>query len=119
MANPLKGEAALALSGRQFTMVFDFNAMCTLEEATGKTAESLLEDLDGDRLAMRDLRALVWASLQARQPELSLRDAGDLLSEDAPAVTGALIEAIGRAMPAVPENKKKAARRPPEKAARG
>lgn len=71
--NPMRGEAALG----SFTLVFDFNAMCTLERATGLKTAQLLELMQSGEMGFDDVRHFAFAGLQAEHPGTTLLEAGD------------------------------------------
>ena len=56
-------------------MKLDINAMCEFEEITGRSLLALLENTDNMR--MSDIRALVQAGLELKDP----KEAGDILME--------------------------------------
>lgn len=74
MPNPLRGEAALG----DYTLVFDFNAMCLLEDATGQKTPQLLAQMQME-IGFRELRAFVWAGLQRKHEGLSIAEAGEII----------------------------------------
>lgn len=75
MANRTRGEAQLG----DLTLVFDVNAMCLLEEQTGKKTGELLA-LMQEGVGISELRSFIWAGLQAKHPG-TLQDAGDAIGE--------------------------------------
>lgn len=94
---------------RKRVLCFDFNAQCSLEEATG---ESLLDPEFQKRLMakprQRDTRALLWAALRGDDPELTLEGAGKLITFDNVGLIAAkLQEAVIGALPSGSKRKKK------------
>lgn len=102
MANPHRGEVAFEADGNSYTLRFSANAICELEEATGRGALSLMMEFQAleqprdakgkalpetpaaqaerlGRIKMTTVRALFWAMLRDRQPEITLREAGELI----------------------------------------
>lgn len=77
MANKAKGEVALKHGDKTYILLFDHNALCEFEAETGKNA---LEVLSSDNVSMIDMRALFWAGLQEHQSEITIREAGRLLT---------------------------------------
>lgn len=55
---------------------FDINALADAEEALGGSLASL-----GEQMGIRPLRALIWAGLKWEDPQLSIRQAGDLIQQ--------------------------------------
>jgi len=75
--NKVKPEIEIELGGKKRKLVFDFNALCKLEEMTGKNA------LDGETWQQpraSDIRILLWAALLRNEPELTLEDTGAMLT---------------------------------------
>ncbi len=97
MANSLKGEVSLVYSGADYTMVLDFNALCDFEGETGKNALSVLDG--GSSMTASDMRALLWAGLRQRHPEMTLSLAGEILSENIDAIGRATAVALPKAAP--------------------
>lgn len=93
MSNPLKGEATVDLEdGRKLVLAFDVNAWIDIEEEVGmKTPEIIkaLQDKDNPPgLAFQ--RAIIWGGLRKHHPEMSIRDAGEIMVEAAEAMAKAL-----------------------------
>ena len=86
MANGFKGEIGLTYEGQSYTMVLDFNALCDFEGETGKNALTELEGMEAGALSASDTRALMWAGLRQRHPDMTLQLAGCILSENADAI---------------------------------
>jgi len=62
--------------------VLDFNALATLEEVSGKSAFEVIEAFEGGKARVTDLRAILYSVLKRHNPEVTIEDAGDLLSEN-------------------------------------
>jgi len=83
MANALKGEYALIVKGdpalsiddREYTLVIDTEALCQMESTTGKSVAEFI----GAKSSVTVLRAMLWCALQAKHPEIDLTAAGDLI----------------------------------------
>jgi hypothetical protein len=99
MANPERGEVALTVGDRVYTLVLDFNAYCELEELLS-TPDARVTWAQAIWLAIKDggsaiyQRAMVWASLRRYHKDLSLDDVSDLIQS----VGGfeALVETMGK-----------------------
>lgn len=89
-------------------MVLDFNALCEYEGATGDSWNSFFDRLDNGTIRATELRAMVWAGLMANHPDITLSQAGAVLSSNSDAV----IRAAAAALPAEEGA-------PPSKGARG
>jgi hypothetical protein len=82
MANPQKGEVSFEAGGASYTMRLSVDALCALEEATGKGVVALSAELsDPARLRMSTVRHVVWAGLREHHPDVSLKAAGELIVE--------------------------------------
>lgn len=108
MANSMRGEAALG----ERKLVFDFNAMCELELATGRQTPDLLAMMERG-LGFADLRHFLWAGLLRQHPGITVEQAGDIAGEDMPAALAAVGESIGACFASL----KKEPRKNPRKAA--
>lgn len=98
MANPLKGEAAFQAGSETMTLVFDINALCNAEDASGMKTAELLTELDGGE-SMKVLRAIIWAGLQAKHPCNLLR-AGEIIQAAGPGVAAkAMRDGLAAAFP--------------------
>lgn len=80
-------------------LVFDFNAICRLEEVTGKNA------LDGETwssLSAQDVRALLWGALLRDDETLTIQRVGEFINfQNLPTITEAIERAFASA--AAPE----------------
>ncbi len=63
----------ITLNGREYPLRFSVNALCCLEEKTGRG----LSSLQSDRLSC--IRALLWCGLMESEKGLTLEGAGELL----------------------------------------
>lgn len=79
MANKYKGEVGVTVGGTQYTLRPSTNAMCELEEQTGKTLAQVAVAAETGNLTMG--RLMVWALLQACHGDeiKTPKDAGDWL----------------------------------------
>ncbi|WIY23352.1 GTA-gp10 family protein [Parasedimentitalea psychrophila] len=93
MANRFKGEVSITIDGKVWTLVCDFNAMAEFEEATGMDAMAAFEKAEGGEVSIADLRHMVHAFLKLHHPEATLRDAGNVMSEDVAIVASVLAAA--------------------------
>lgn len=98
MANVLKGEVVLPLAdGRKLTLVFDMDALIEAEAAFGQPMHITVAH--ASQGFMGAMRALIYGALRARHPEMTLREVGALLSDNADAIGAALTAALDEAMP--------------------
>ena len=100
MANPLRGEASFNAGASEFTLVFDVNAFCELEDETGFGVSELIDRIQ-DKPSFRLLRSIFCAGLQTHHPKTSIAEAGEIMSDAGLEVMkDALARALKAAMPA-------------------
>lgn len=108
MANKQKGEVAISALGRDLTLKFSTNALCELEDLTGKSAIEVANSLDDEKsVTMKLLRQLVYSGLLHNDgDQISLKDTGEIIDEIGHAVIGEKIaEAFVLAFPAPEDGK--------------
>lgn len=99
MANPLRGEASFKAGAATFTLVFDVNAFCELEDETGFGVTELIERIQ-DKPSFKLLRSIFCAGLQTHHPRTSTAEAGEIMSDAGmDGVKDALSRALQAAMP--------------------
>lgn len=97
MANKMNGEAEVDLAdGRKLKLCFDANAWIAVEDETGLELPDIIDKLGAGKVSMKLQRTIMWAGLQKHHPEVSQREAGELLFEAAEAMQ----RAIAGGMPA-------------------
>jgi len=98
MSNSIKGEVPLRLAdGREFTLVFDMEALIEAEGAYGKPLQVVLSDAEEG--FMGDIRAMLYGALRSRHPDVQLKDVSSLLADNTEAITKALTEAHKASQP--------------------
>lgn len=114
MANKIKGETALSYDGADYSLVLDFNALAEFEDfleklypvADGEEPVSAMQKLQNPSgMSIREMRGLFWAGLKQRHPEITLEDAGRILSAN----FDKLGEALAASFPDAEEGKPKRA----------
>ena len=84
MSNKVKGKLDFEVDGTSYALHFTANGMCELEDAAGCNAMAFLSRMEvqaaGD-LSFGDVRLLFWAGLQEHHPDMTVRDAGALMTE--------------------------------------
>lgn len=70
--------------GQTLSLVLDMNAVCHFDAATGLNFFEVVGawEKSGGMPPAGQLRALVHASMQARHPDMTVEDAGRLMSQD-------------------------------------
>jgi len=83
---------------KDYRLVYSFNALALAEKATGL---NMFQGLNLQALNALQLRAMLWASLLKAQPDMTLEDAGDLLTNpvDCNLVLAAIADAWTASMP--------------------
>lgn len=82
MANPVKGEVSFEANEKVYKMRFSANALCELEDQVGMGINAIATQLaDPNNLRLKTVRAVFWASLLDYHPDITLRQAGDLVTE--------------------------------------
>lgn len=80
MANPHKGEVEFKVGEKSYTLRLSADAICNVEEATGKGVLVLLEQLNKkETVTMGLVRLFLWAGLKEHHPEIDIKTAGELI----------------------------------------
>ena len=117
MANPHRGEVKLKAGEKAYTLRFSIDAICQLEEATGKNLVALMTEMsDAKRMSISAVRQLLHAALHEHHPEVSLIEAGELMMAAGGLLTSLAIvtDAMQAAFPeasGTPDPRNRAARR--------
>jgi len=111
MANPHRGQVALAAGDATYTLCFSANALCELEDATGQAVTQITEKFNSGGASMKLVRALVWAGLQDHHPDIDLKGAGRIITDAGMAPT---MEAVGRAFELAFPDVEEGGSRPPK-----
>jgi hypothetical protein len=106
MANRQRGEREVTLD-RKRTMRMDYNAIAEAEDALGRPFPSL----DLANMGVRELRAILYATLKEDDPGLTLRDAGLLMTDHTAVMMEALNGLIESAFPTEAEEAPQAGRK--------
>ncbi|NEX45185.1 gene transfer agent family protein [Pseudotabrizicola algicola] len=94
-----EGEASFECDGEIWRLRFDFNAMCDFQEATGKPIFATLEAMEAGGADPADIRALFWAMLRDAHPDITLRQAGRMVTQGMGALQKAAMSALPSAQP--------------------
>jgi hypothetical protein len=100
MANPMKGEAEVALEdGRKLKFVFDVNAWIDVCDELGMEMDEVLAALRNKEKppGLKFQRVLIWGGLRKHHPEMTVRDAGEIMLEAASAMEKAMVGGMPQA----------------------
>lgn len=95
MANAQRGEAALTVGDKVYTLQYGWNAIAKIETVTGLTSGEVGAMIQRENFHAGVFRSVVWGMLQRHHPELDLEAVGDLMDD---ADTTALSQAVREAM---------------------
>ncbi len=97
MANKHRGEVGFEIDGKAWTLRFTANALCELETAYDLPIQQVIAKLQGEAGSVRvgDLRQFFLAGLRDQHPEVTIVDAGRMMSDMGLPAAG---ELIGRAV---------------------
>ena len=97
MTNLTKGEVSLEVGSERLTLKYDINALCELEDALDKGIPELaILFSDVKKIRLKDLRVVFWAGLIHSRPELTIKEAGELISSAGGMMP--VMDAVGRAL---------------------
>ena len=66
--------------GKEYTVRFSVEALCHLEETFGKSFIEIARELnDVNKLSVTVMRKVLWAGLIEYQPNMTLKEAGELI----------------------------------------
>jgi len=111
MANAVRGQVSLKAGDTTYTLSLSANAICELEDATGKDISDIAEAFNKGSVSMKSIRSLVWAALQDQHHEIDLKGAGDVITA---AGMARCVEAIGHAFKAAFPEAEGSGSRPPK-----
>lgn len=112
MANKERGEIAFDALEQSWTLKLGTNAMCEIEDATGKTICEVGEVMgDQKRVTIKLMRTVFWGALRDHHEDITVKQAGGIIDAIGMQEAGRLIgEAFQAAMPV----QKEGAARPPQ-----
>ncbi len=79
MKDPTVQETTVELNGATYTLVLDLNAQCLFEQETGKNFYEVASDT-GYIATAKENRIMLWAMLQKHHPDLTIEQAGALVT---------------------------------------
>lgn len=95
MANKFFGEVEIESGGSKYTLRMDFNSMCEFEDVAGINAMDAFADFEQGKISVKNMRAMMYAFLRRHHPDVTLEQAGEILSEN----IGALEAVVSASMP--------------------
>ncbi len=117
MANAQRGEVSFEASGKTWTMKIGTNAMCEIEDLTGKGISEVGQLLGNEKTAsITLLRAVLCGSLQEHHEGITPRECSALMDEVGIDIIG---QKIGEAFQAAFPKAKAGGSRPPKATAAG
>ena len=100
MANPARGEMAFMVGDEAYTLQFSTNAICELEDYLDKGLNVIVANME----RLTTVRAMLWAGLRAKHPNVTIKQAGDIIDRCGMAeVTDVIGKALTAAFPSPDE----------------
>lgn len=116
MANSKRGQVDLKAGEAVYRLSFSINALCELEDETGKSVNELVAEMNVPNPRLSMIRMLLWGALRDHHEAVTLRQAGEIAGDAGMQATG---EAVGKAFElAFPVAKEEPGPRP-QKAGKG
>jgi hypothetical protein len=88
--NPIKGEVGFEVEGQPHTLQYTINSLCVLEDKLNMSVGEIGQRMSAD-MRLGFLRTVFWAGLQEHHPDITERDAGEMISAVGPAEVGQMI----------------------------
>jgi hypothetical protein len=79
--HPIMPSVPIELDGRNFNLIFDFNAQCAFEEVTGTTVLSLFDKRGRLTISSRFTRALLWSQFLFEDEQVSFDEFGRIVQQ--------------------------------------
>jgi len=101
MANKFKGEVPLAVDGKEYIVRFSANALAELEDSLDMGINAIMAQLANvETMRMKTVIKIVYAGLRDRQPDVTLAQAGEIITDASivrtmEALNAALVLAFG------------------------
>lgn len=101
MANRHRGEVGFECGGKSYVLRYSTNSLCDLEGLLNKDIISISELMSKTAtLRMSTVRAVFWAGMLDQNPDITIREAGELMTELGYARSLELVgQALGAAFP--------------------
>jgi len=118
MANPNKGEVELKAGDKVYVLRYSIDAICAIEEKLGKNFLRVVAEMQNPAtMTVTMMREVLHAGLAEHHPEVTLKEAGELLVA-AGGVVGAMKKVNAAFGAAFPEAEASGTPRPRNRAAR-
>jgi len=101
MANPHRGEVDIEIGGETWTLRLTLNAMCEIEEQTGKGLPEIVNILQhGKAGGFSGMRAIVCAAARSNLPDLTPEMIGEMIDiSDMQKIGHAINQLVSRSAP--------------------
>lgn len=102
MANPHKGEIELQAGDESYVLRYSIDAICTLEDQLDKGFPAIAAEMGNpDKMRISSVRQVLLAGLRENHPQITLKQAGELIvsAGGAVVVLGKVAEAFAAAFP--------------------
>ncbi|MFZ5736309.1 MAG: hypothetical protein ACOY6K_05440 [Pseudomonadota bacterium] len=119
MGGHLKGDVDLPAGDTVYRLRFSIDALCTLEDISGKSFPEIAAELqDPAKARIGRVRQLLYAALRQHHPAIDLREAGEIIltAGGMVAVMEKVGEAFAAAFPQAEKGSGRAAENPPTSA---
>ncbi len=77
--NPHKGEIDFQVGNRSYKIIFTTNAICQMETELGMSMMKIGSKMATGDVALNDLRVMLWAGLSEFHPEITIKNAGEII----------------------------------------
>lgn len=102
--DPVLPKVPITLDGKERHLIFDFNALAVAEHMTGM---NLFTSFDFTNLSASRFRAMLFASLLAENPDITLEECGSFITvHSLPDITVKMVEAWHGSRPEVVKEEK-------------
>jgi hypothetical protein len=93
MANQHKGEVEFEADGRSYKLRLSANAYCELEDALGKDADEIIQEITSTKkkVSLKVLRVVFWKALEDCQEGTTFDEAKRILKTISPIEMGVLL----------------------------
>lgn len=102
MANPHKGDVELKAGDETYILRYSIDAICSLESRLDKGFPQIAAEMSrADTMRLSVVREVLWAGMLEHQPEITIKQAGELIvsAGGAVVVLGKVNEAFAAAFP--------------------